>query len=333
MLLGQVLIMALAVAKLKHRSLAANLTIPLLLVLGFLYAVSMFGPHLQGPWRGLLWVIPITLPVLGWLWAEAIFTEGFRLRPGHLGALVMLPLMNVGQWSLRVQGRPHRLLIWAVLAGIGLCCVRVLVLTIRHWRADLVEARRQLRALIVGIFCAETAIGVGLDAHAHRFGLTSTYHALSLGNFGLLLALQTWLGLRALPFHAPWLNPAVERRDPPAQEPGLIDALQALMQDGAYRQEGLTLADLAEKLEVPAYRLRRAINQHLGYRNFNCFLNTYRTQAAAAMLADPAHKPTKILAIALEVGFRSLAPFNKAFKEAYGIPPSAYRRRQHQRTP
>ena len=60
-----------------------------------------------------------------------------------------------------------------------------------------------------------------------------------------------------------------------------------------YRQEGLTIAMLAAKLDLPEHRLRQVINEGLGHRNFNAFLNRYRIDEAKAALSDaePARRP------------------------------------------
>ena len=94
----------------------------------------------------------------------------------------------------------------------------------------------------------------------------------------------------------------------------------------AYRQEGLTIALLARKLELPEYRLRRMINHQLGYRNFNAFLNDLRIEEACQILADPAHERLPILNLALDLGYGSPGPFNRAFRAKTGQTPTEYRR-------
>jgi AraC-like DNA-binding protein len=94
----------------------------------------------------------------------------------------------------------------------------------------------------------------------------------------------------------------------------------------AYRQEGLTIAALAGKLELPEYRLRQLINEGLGYRNFNAFLNHYRLEDAKAALADPSQREVPILTIAMDAGFQSIGPFNRAFKADTGATPTEFRR-------
>jgi hypothetical protein len=44
-----------------------------------------------------------------------------------------------------------------------------------------------------------------------------------------------------------------------------------------FREHNLTIADLAERLKVPEHNLRRLINTTLGHRNFNAFVNGYRS--------------------------------------------------------
>ena len=77
---------------------------------------------------------------------------------------------------------------------------------------------------------------------------------------------------------------------------------------------------------MPEYRLRRLINQRLGHRNFSSFVNGYRLAEATAALADPAQAEVPILTIALDAGFQSIGPFNRAFKAHTGMTPTAYRK-------
>jgi AraC-like DNA-binding protein len=45
------------------------------------------------------------------------------------------------------------------------------------------------------------------------------------------------------------------------------------------------------------------------------------------MLADPANARTPVSAIAFDLGYASLGPFNRAFKDATGLTPTAWRGR------
>jgi AraC-like DNA-binding protein len=100
-------------------------------------------------------------------------------------------------------------------------------------------------------------------------------------------------------------------------DPKALAALERLMAvERIYRQEGLSIGILAGKLKLPEYRLRRLINQRLGHRNFNAYLNHYRVEDAKFGLADPTQAEVPILTIAMDAGFQSLRAFNRAFRRA-----------------
>jgi AraC-like DNA-binding protein len=122
------------------------------------------------------------------------------------------------------------------------------------------------------------------------------------------------------------LMPAAEdaRR---AAHPALLRRLDHLMTtERIYRQEGLTIGALAAKLGTPEYRLRQTINEGLGHRNFNAFLNGYRIGEAKAALADFEQRLVPVLTIAMDAGFQSIGPFNRAFRAETGMTPTEYRR-------
>jgi len=93
-----------------------------------------------------------------------------------------------------------------------------------------------------------------------------------------------------------------------------------------YREPDLTIGTLAQRLQWPEHRMRRLINQGLGHRNFNAFLNTYRVDDAKRALQDARYSAVSILTISTEAGFQSLGPFNRAFKAATGLTPTEFRR-------
>lgn len=125
-------------------------------------------------------------------------------------------------------------------------------------------------------------------------------------------------------------------RQPPAAGPAagrvvvdpiLLRRLDHLMTvERTYRQEGLAIGALAARLDVPEHRLRQAINEGLGYRNFNAFLNRYRIEDARLALSDVTQRDVPVLTIAMDAGFQSIGPFNRAFKAETGMTPTEFRR-------
>jgi AraC-like DNA-binding protein len=104
---------------------------------------------------------------------------------------------------------------------------------------------------------------------------------------------------------------------------------EAMSTNRFYANHGATIGDLAVHVGIPAYRLRTLINQRLGYRNFNQYLNQYRVdEASARLIAEPG---LPILTIALDSGFKSVSSFNTAFRAIHAQTPSELRNssRQH----
>ena len=87
----------------------------------------------------------------------------------------------------------------------------------------------------------------------------------------------------------------------------------------------MTIAAVAKRLGVPEHRLRKHINEALGHSNFNAYVNQYRIEAAKAALRDAKLAHVPVLTIALDSGFASLPPFNRAFRTVTGQSATAYR--------
>jgi AraC-like DNA-binding protein len=95
-----------------------------------------------------------------------------------------------------------------------------------------------------------------------------------------------------------------------------------MTQERAYRREGLTLADLAQATNMSQANLRELINGRLCFRNFNDFLHHHRLREATERLSS---EDVPILTIALECGYGSIGPFNRAFKQRLGVTPTEFR--------
>lgn len=111
-----------------------------------------------------------------------------------------------------------------------------------------------------------------------------------------------------------------------ASETVLHEKLTCAMGEGAFREAGLTIRSLAQQLGTPEHRLRALINRKLGHRNFSSFLNGYRISEAKKKLADRDAVDLPILTIAMDLGYNSLAPFNRAFRAETGQTPSDFRK-------
>ncbi len=83
----------------------------------------------------------------------------------------------------------------------------------------------------------------------------------------------------------------------------------------------LSLASLAELLDLPPHYLSQVINQTMK-QNFFEFINGYRVQFAKKLLLN---SNDTVLKIAMDSGFNSKTTFYKAFKKDSSMSPSEYR--------
>lgn len=100
-----------------------------------------------------------------------------------------------------------------------------------------------------------------------------------------------------------------------------LDKLMAL--DKQYQNEDLSLATLAELVELNPHQLSELINSHFGY-GFPRYVREQRINAAKKILLKDTQ--VSILAIGMETGFKSQSNFYTAFKEITGMSPGKYRK-------
>jgi AraC-like DNA-binding protein len=290
------------------------------------------------------WIMPIlgANPVLIWLWARANFDDDFVVRRWH----GVLWLVIVAIWFSVI----YTWTIWPMFAKAGVQSMSVVAIilslsaavqSVRTWKADLVAGRRRLRVAVLILSLLLVVLLSGSE-------LTS----ISAKSYGISGSLTTAVGLLAIAalagwslFYPPPPIPTVVATAAAAENAGHMGEIEAANGDSddipplllrrldhlmtverVYRQEGLTIGGLAAKLDLPEYRLRQAINEGLGYRNFNAFLNRYRINEAKAALSDPSQRDVAVLTIAMDAGFQSIGPFNRAFKAETGLTPTEFRR-------
>ena len=95
----------------------------------------------------------------------------------------------------------------------------------------------------------------------------------------------------------------------------IASGVTALMKESKlYLQSELTLQDLADKLDIPAYQVTQAINEGLR-KNFYDLVNGYRVDEAKRLLQDPVSRNSKILSVGMDAGFNSKTTFNTVFKK------------------
>lgn len=351
---GALLVLWLVLAGLffRDRGRSAAARTGLLLMLGLCCQVFESMPSLRTvlplPWQAILAGIATGNCVLAWLWFSSLFDDEFRWRawyfPLWLGvaalALANFPLGLV--WNFPAASWTHFLQRLAPVFFAGWS----LLVVLRQSELDLVLARRSLRQAIVWgslgyiLVTAGSRLWLGVGALPPSFALLDS--ALLL----LVTGLSFWLVVREANLFRDLLPPVevysgsdteqkLSKVDPVQEEAASLSSqdlarlpeLEAWMHiERAYRRPEFQVSDLASALNLPEYRTRKLIHQGLGFRNFNVFVNHYRIAEVKQRLHDPQYRDQSILTLALEAGFGSLAPFNKAFRAEIGTTPSEYRR-------
>ena len=275
-----------------------------------------------------LTIVCVANPAWFWIFSRAWFDDDYRPAPLDLAAVAAMIAIGLAH-ELGPFGPPSRALDVAFRGAI-LAFVAVAVLNVvRGRRADLDEPRRRARIAFAGGVFAYALAGIVLQVAYDGRLPAGIVRANIAAVLVLAVALSVWLARPQVSTAS--VTPAdaepVPVRAPASQRP--VDALlvtrirHAMEVDHLYRREGLTIEGLAQALGSQEYRARRAINQGLGYRNFNEFLHRYRLDEASVRLRTQRHLP--ILTIALDVGFGSIGPFNRAFRTRFGCTPSEYR--------
>jgi AraC-like DNA-binding protein len=296
--------------------------------------------------------------VSGWGWPALALAVAFPFSLWWLGRQLLNDDLTVPLWAWAG-------LVCLVLAGsvavvqqsMGAQAVQkilaylfIILAFVQVWRGakdDLVESRRQLRRAMLSVVGAYSAIVLAVEIWLAQQIVQQPpawllwLHLLAM-NVGLMLAASAVL--RPSPKLLAWWLPVPDALPTQSDEEVEQDAhrqaasaprhdVQALAmrlndlmtQERLYQDSALSLAALAQRLHVPEYVLRNTIHQVLGQRNFASYVNGYRLDEVASRLRDPVLDRRPILTLALEAGFGSIGPFNRAFRERFDLSPTQYR--------
>ena len=279
----------------------------------------------------ILMLFAIIVPYCLWLFARAIFEAAWPPWWVLAGfALIALCVWTVFITEASLGGD------WAGIASIAMHVASLAAVAHALWIAvkgrsdDLIERRRRFRLFFVAIVA--TQIGIVLVVELFMGGAEPSW--LVFLNVIVIAVLTVGFAVPLLELNPEFFAPLPVRgkqpidKDSEALGPAehvLKQALLSAISEGVHQQSGLTIRSLSEQLDHPEHHLRKLINGHLGFRNFSEFLNSNRVADAKIVLADPQAVRTPVLTIALELGYGSIGPFNRAFKAATNMTPTEFR--------
>tara|TARA_R110002020_G_scaffold316361_1_gene531450 strand:+ start:1624 stop:2757 length:1134 start_codon:yes stop_codon:yes gene_type:complete len=262
-----------------------------------------------------------------WWFIVALFNDRFRWQLSYFWPIAVSAPLIAGA-ALAPVG-----LQWGFTFGLVLLNTALLALIIhtalRHRASDLIDDRRGFSLALAFsvppftllVFVTNLISVEGPQLSVLCLVYSAVYFVLALGFSVWLTTLKEGLFQRA----ANGSVPSVVRGELSGADRLELDRVVKAMDGGLYLEPGLTIGGLADILHVPEHRLRRLINGGLGYRNFAAFVNDYRIEEAKRRLADPELAREQIIQHAFSLGYASLAPFNRAFRERVGVSPTEFR--------
>lgn len=304
------------------------------LVLSCISVIALFISYspapfrLSKPYQVIARFLDVPHLIFVWLFALSLFSKDFSLRVFHLvvGFIYCLPIFWVRSaefWAVSLP--PKEVIIF--VSGMSLLLMGHLAYTtLRGRKDDLLEKRRASRLYFVAVILfVAIAAAVTESALLGERSIDKT----------TIKILCIW---PAIAWAVYWLlttnNAALSFADKTDADLSLsADDLQlkqkldnAMIEQEVFKAHDLKISSLASQLGVSQHRLRRLINQTLGYENFSSYTNHYRIEAVKEDFRNPDKAHIPILTIAMNCGFNSMSPFNRVFKEIEGITPSQYRK-------
>lgn len=268
-----------------------------------------------------------------WWFCLSCFDRRFRLSGCVLGlglAWAMIAALDRGIFGDAFASNGLSI----ILVAFGFFIVGHLVWRLMSERhGDLILQRHDARIIVTALLGGMLFIDLTADL---VFGFLWRPVAFTLTQNALVLAFGIWLAEKLLRVRAGTLSFGVNLEKASARElvplprngpeVELARRLKALMeQERIFLDPDLTFAMFVYRMKAPERSVRTLVNRQLGFDHFRTFLNHYRVLEACRLLEGATHADDKLIAIALDSGFTSLASFNRVFKTVKGCTPSQYR--------
>lgn len=282
------------------------------------FVIYILGNTLHGPAGVGLSAIGASACGWAWLLTRALFDPVEREVRWPVAVVLLVTASGAGSVLLSGGGAIPEAVdnLYALLGSAAL--LLTFIEPLHGWRRDLPATERRFRVAFLAVYSLLVAVSIlllrgGEDEAAIKNACAMT---------GLLA------GGGAVWFRA--LHPLTRVSRPRPRlatddDIRLAERIERLLrEETVFATPDLKVGDLARRLGEPEYRITQCITGAMGFPNFNRLINHHRIERAKARLAA-ADNDQSILVIAFDSGFSSLGPFNRAFKEATGLTPRAYR--------
>lgn len=260
-----------------------------------------------------------------WLMTRALFRHDAKVSAWPLGVVLLLSLAGAYQ----VYGAHISDTVSEKVGTVQLLLSSTVLLLgiaepMRTLNAHMSESEKRFRYIFSGSYAAlvgVTAVWIGTpsDHLAAQWGDVIKVGAAFLALGGVAGAL--WYRQR----HP--VSASVIRQRPATEDDRHLAARihTVLHEEALYTRPSLRVSDLARRVGEAEYKVTQSLTTALGFRNFNHMINSLRIAQAKRMLSDAKMAHLPVLTIALDCGFASIGPFNRAFKAETGDTPTQFR--------
>ncbi len=150
-------------------------------------------------WQAPFIAIAVANVVLFWVFVQALFDDGFRFQPVHgvaYGVVLLVSGINCLAWTADAPSPLAQVSLGLQRAVPLVFAVLAVVAAARHWRDDLVEVRRRVRAFIVGMGVAYTLLMLAVRLATERGRLSDTMALIDAALLLSIVAVAAWHFLR-----------------------------------------------------------------------------------------------------------------------------------------
>lgn len=280
------------------------------------------------------WAAWATLPSLCYLLVIQVARAPAGPSARQAAILLLTPAAFLLTWFFSVQGRacpadtPYCGKFFEALYWLG-GMAGAFSLLLLWFEQGLFEALRRSSAgqrerywlVLLLVMMNVLAVALHLLRSGNRFSMAEADALLLVLGISFLYLASTAL-FRIYPLPVTLDESRLERPALTAPEREIAKRILHLMEvDKVYQEPAFSRAHMARELDISENTLSRVLNASFG-KSFPKLLGEYRVEDAKRLLLDPA---IPVQVVARESGFNSVASFNRVFREAVGMSPSAWR--------
>ena len=286
-------------------------------------ATGILSP--QGVW----WIITLSfvkmLVLFAWWLVQCSFSDRFRFDAFRLGiGALWLGVIIFSTWRFKsgLEG-PLDHASSVLLVGLMLHLVWFLI----SGREDDLRIRRRdvrlwLPVAVIGLLLIDVGVDLTMGFDWHPAGFLYAQNTVIFLLTGTLTITTTKVDVNIL---ASGSSEKVVDSETAELSNNAQRIDKMMREEKMFLEPDLRLSDIVTRLPISEASTRKLIHAEFGCEHFRTFLNRYRIEYAITVLNNSERADDKLIAIAFDSGFASLASFQRAFKRETGKTPSAWR--------